>query len=96
MKFVINVSTLISLSGFLLAATTTLAGAILWYVNTEKKKYAAERDFQHLKRNQEQISQGLGDIVQELERHFDKVDRRFDQIERDILEIKIRNSTEEE
>ncbi|AKG21497.1 hypothetical protein [Calothrix sp. 336/3] len=79
MKF--DISTLTSFGSLLIAASTTFAGALLWYVNSEKKKYAAERDFAHLKRNQEQIQQGIVQILDEL-------DGRFDRVERDVLEIK--------
>ncbi|MFK0730926.1 MAG: hypothetical protein ACIWVG_07105, partial [Gloeotrichia echinulata HAB0833] len=77
----VDINTLIAFFSFALALFTTGTGAILWYANTEKKKYAAERDFAHLKRNQESISEGIDHLLTEL-------DRRLDTIERDILEIK--------
>ncbi|MDJ0797891.1 MAG: hypothetical protein QNJ51_13925 [Calothrix sp. MO_167.B12] len=76
-----DASTLIAFVGLLLALTTTICGAILWYVQTEKKKYAAERDFNHLKRNIEQLTQNVGFQAKALE-------EQFDQLQRDILEIK--------
>ena len=81
MKSNIDINALISLFSFMLALFTTASGAILWYVNSEKKKYAAERDFAHLKRNQEAISQSVAALLEEF-------DRRQDVLERDILEIK--------
>ncbi|WP_427159401.1 hypothetical protein ACQFX9_25785 [Aliinostoc sp. HNIBRCY26] len=72
---------LIALGSLALATITTVIGGILWYANAEKKKYAAERDFAHIRRNQEQMQLGLNTLLQEL-------DRRFDVVERDILEIK--------
>ncbi|MBW4644756.1 MAG: hypothetical protein KME23_17635 [Goleter apudmare HA4340-LM2] len=77
----LDINTLVALCSFALALFTTATGAILWYVNSEKKKYASERDFNHLKRNQEQISQGIGQLMVEM-------DRRLDAIGHDILEIK--------
>ncbi|MBD2416093.1 hypothetical protein FACHB389_35550 [Nostoc calcicola FACHB-389] len=74
-------SDLIALGGLILATVTTVMGGVLWYANAEKKKYAAERDFAHIRRNQEQMQQGLNNLLHEL-------DRRFDVVERDILEIK--------
>ena len=76
-----DINTLIALSSFALALFTTATGAILWYVNSEKKRYASERDFAHLKRNQEGISEGIAHLLSEM-------DRRLDLIERDILEVK--------
>ncbi len=77
-----DANSLISLGGLILAFTTTLCGAILWYVQTEKKKYAAERDFNHLRRNTEQLTQSIQYQTKELE-------GRFEKLQRDILEIKI-------
>lgn len=77
----IDINTLVAFCSFALALFTTATGAILWYANSEKKRYAAERDFQHLKRSQESISSGIANLLHEL-------DRRLDVIERDILEIK--------
>lgn len=72
---------LIALAGLVLATATTVIGGVLWYANSEKKKYAAERDFAHIRRNQEQMQQGLNDLLREL-------DHRFDTLDRDVLEIK--------
>lgn len=72
---------LIALGSLVLATTTTIIGGILWYANSEKKKYGLERDFGHIRRNQEQIQQSLNTVLGEF-------DRRFDTVERDILEIK--------
>ncbi len=77
-----DINALISLGGLILAFTTTVCGAILWYVNTEKKKYAAERDFNHLRRNIQQLSDNISFQTGELEKQFEK-------LERDILEIRM-------
>lgn len=74
-------SDLIALGGLVLAALTTVLGGVVWFANAEKKRYAAERDFAHIRRNQEQMQQGLTSL-------FNELDRRFDTVERDILEIK--------
>ncbi len=76
-----TVGDLIALGSLILATATTVIGALVWYANSEKKKYAAERDFAHIRRNQEQMQQGLTNL-------FNEIDRRFDTVERDILEIK--------
>lgn len=77
----VSIDTLISFGSLLLGFGTTLTGVMIWYVNSERKKYAAERDFNHIRRNQEQMQQSLTYLLTELE-------KRFDTVERDVLEIK--------
>lgn len=77
-----NPSDLISFSSLFLACFTAFMGALLWYIQSEKKKYAAERDFQHIRNNQKNISDSIALLTRDLE---DKLDC----IGRDILEIKI-------
>ena len=67
----------------LLGAGTTFSGIIFWYRNVIRKSYAAQRDFNHLKKNQEQILQNLEYLLREQ-------DKRFDTIDREIIEIKAR------
>jgi len=71
----------IALGGLLLATISSVIGGVLWYANTEKKRYGLQRDFNHLLKNQEQIRDGLNIMLHEM-------DRRFDIIDRDIIEIK--------
>lgn len=82
----ITLDNLIAIGALSLSLVTNLILGAMWYVNTqrstERKQYAAERDFNHLKRNQEQISTGLGHILEEMERNFLV-------IQRDVLEMKI-------
>lgn len=75
-------SDLIALCSLFLACFTTLIGAILWYAQSEKKKYASERDFQHIRNNQKNISDSIALLTRDIE---DKLDN----IGRDILEIRI-------
>lgn len=77
----ISVDTLISFSSLALGCITTFSGLIFYYVNAEKKRYAAERDFAHLQRNQQQMKESLSFLLTE-------TDKRFDSLEKDIVEIK--------
>lgn len=77
----INIHTLISAGSLFVAVCAAISSAITWYTAKEKKKYGIERDFAHLRRNQEQILQSVAELLKEL-------DRRLDQIDHDILEIK--------
>lgn len=76
-----NLNDSIAILGTILAILTTLTSGIFWYVNSEKKRYGLERDFAHMRRNYEQISQHLGVILTEL-------DRRCDVIDKTLIEIK--------
>ncbi len=78
----LDANALIALGSLILAITTTLCGAILWYVQTEKKKYAAERDFNHLKNNIKQLSTNISYLTEGL-------DKQYDQMQRDLFEIRI-------
>jgi hypothetical protein len=88
----LNIQTSIALGAFLLALFTNIIGVIAWaliaYAGAEKKKYAAERDFNHLKNNQLQISNGIGVIAKDIDNYFDKLDTRLNSHDQDLLEIK--------
>jgi len=73
---------LVPLAGLLLGILSTLGGAFFYWNGAVRKRYAAERDFEHLRRNQEQILQmlkllddDLGDVKTELVRLGSKADR---------------------
>lgn len=63
----------------ILSICVGLAGAVfgmlMWYKSAVEKSYAAQRDFQHLKRNQEQIASLLSANMEELERQFNQIDK---------------------
>ncbi|MCV3216034.1 hypothetical protein OGM63_21400 [Plectonema radiosum NIES-515] len=88
----LNIQTLIALGAFLLALLTNVFGVVVWYAvwyaNSEKKKYAAERDFNHLKNNQIEISGGIAEIAKDLDGRFDDLDKRLNSQDHDLLEIK--------
>lgn len=48
-----------------LGLSTFTAGCIAYWRGSVEKAFAAQRDFQHLKRNQEQIVMALQDIAKE-------------------------------
>ena len=54
------VSTLIGIAGF-------LSGLVLWYRGAVEKQYASQRDFAHLRRNQEQLLQNLGSLSEDID-----------------------------
>jgi hypothetical protein len=65
MNFEIN--SFISILTFLAGAGSAVWGMVQWYAGAEKKKYAAERDFQHLRRNQEQMKESIKHITTEID-----------------------------
>jgi hypothetical protein len=59
-----------------------VGGAIIaiharWKASIEKG-YAAQRDFQHLKRNQENISMGIAQIDKDISERLDQIDKDID------------------
>ncbi|BAZ50124.1 hypothetical protein NIES4103_70260 (plasmid) [Nostoc sp. NIES-4103] len=76
-----DIQTTLALAGFLLAVGSNLIWLLVTYANGEKKKYAAERDFNHIKNNQLQISEGIAIFTKDL-------DNRLDDIDKNLIEIK--------
>ena len=76
-----NYSDWISLGGLSIGILSLLAGFFLWYKGSVEKRYAAERDFQHLRRNQEQMSDAIASIDKFL-------DDRLDEQRGELKEIK--------
>lgn len=70
-----------TVAGLLMGVSSFVAGAITWYKGAIVKSYAAERDFNHLRRNLEQLSNNLSDVSEE-------VDHRFDRLEGEMIQIK--------
>lgn len=76
-----KIETVLAIGGFALALGGNITWALIMFANAQKKAYAAERDFNHLKNNQKDISDGIA-------MGFDEIDRRFDQVDRELIEIK--------
>jgi hypothetical protein len=71
MKF--EISNIISIATFLAGAGSAVWGMVKWYGDGEKKRYAAERDFQHLRNHQEQMKQSIAQLVKEIDGLSDDV-----------------------
>ncbi|BCL34251.1 hypothetical protein [Nostoc sp. MS1] len=76
-----KVDTLLAIGGFILALGGNITWAIIMIANAQKKAYAAERDFNHLKNNQKDISDGIA-------MGFDEIERRFDYVDKELIELK--------
>ncbi|MGI0494225.1 hypothetical protein ACN4EG_20765 [Alkalinema pantanalense CENA528] len=55
------------LGGGIAGISGTLWGMAQWYAKAKNKEYAAQRDFAHLKRNQEQQAENMRQIMEEVE-----------------------------
>ena len=81
MNFSFDLSLVMGLGSF-------LSGILFWYKGSIEKRYAAQRDFGHLKRNYEQLSEGVGQLGEEMDRRLDSIDKRLQEISM-ILQFKL-------
>lgn len=65
----------IQLLPILLGLITFVGGCLAWYSAAVVKRYAAQRDFQHLTRSYEQLAANQSTILKELDNRFDRLDR---------------------
>lgn len=63
----------IGIIGGVLGILGVVCGGLLYYTASRVKTYAAQRDFEHLKRNYEQLSKNIEYFVREQDRNFDRV-----------------------
>lgn len=52
---------------------TFIGGTAAWYSANIQKRYAAQRDFEHLKRNYQQLAQNQATILEVLDKRFDSL-----------------------
>lgn len=74
---------------------TFLGGTLAWYSGAVEKRYAAQRDFAHLRENQKQISQGVSDLFKEQDRRFDELERESTEIKSLIMNLLMRTGNDE-
>ncbi|MBE9119063.1 hypothetical protein IQ249_24715 [Lusitaniella coriacea LEGE 07157] len=91
-----DIDSLVAVAGFGIGIFTSMGGVLVAYMRNrayrEKKEYAAERDFQHLKRNYLSLSEGMTSTQDEIDRQFRELQRnnddKFQQLNYTLLEIK--------
>lgn len=71
---------LISILSITLGLFSFLGGALLWYKGSVEKRYAAQRDFNHLKNNYQQMSEALAAIAKDMDTRFDSTDDQLKEI----------------
>lgn len=59
---------------------TFIGGIVAWYRSTIEKQYASQRDWNHLKNNQQQLIQNLDFFLKEQDRRFDHLDQQITEI----------------
>lgn len=64
-----------------LSIGTTIFVSVSWYNSTLRKQYAAQRDFEHLRRNYQQMSEAQSELAKEM-------DKRFDETTLDLRDLK--------
>lgn len=70
-----------SVVGFIISVVTFSGGIIAFWQGSVKKRYAAEREFVHLKNNQLQISEALAEMAKD-------ADERGHRVEVELVQIK--------
>lgn len=76
-----NAELVIALIGCFIGIGGAAAAVFARWRASIEKGYAAQRDFQHLRRNQEQISQGIAQIDKDLDARLDRLDLGINRIE---------------
>lgn len=71
----------IEVIGTTIGVVTFVGGVLAWYRSSVEASYAARREFNHLKNNQEQLAENLQFIAKEM-------DSRFDSVSSQLLELK--------
>ena len=76
-----NIELTIALIGCLIGLGGAAAAIYARWKSSIEKGYAAQRDFQHLKRNQENISLGIAQIDKDIDDRLDRLDLAVNRIE---------------
>ncbi|MBD2090213.1 hypothetical protein H6F67_10150 [Microcoleus sp. FACHB-1515] len=77
-----------SMLGFGLSVFAAVSGAMMWYRGSIQKSYAAERDFRHLRNNQESHAKALAMVDGEVKELRDEIAERFHRQETELVQIK--------
>ena len=69
-----------SIAGLAMGLLSFLSGGVLWYKGSVEKRYAAQRDFGHLKNNYKQMSEAIAIQSKEVDARFDSLDDKLREI----------------
>jgi peptidoglycan hydrolase CwlO-like protein len=73
----ITIETLIAVGSFAMGFGSSLLAAMRWYKESQRREYAAERDFQHLQKDYKNLSNS-----------FVELDEKIDRLESMVLETR--------
>lgn len=77
-----------SLASLIMGLLSFLGGLMLWYKGSVEKRYAAQRDFGHLKRNYDQLTMGVDELGKDVDTRLDAIDKKLQEISM-ILQFKL-------
>lgn len=80
---------LFSYASVVLGLISTLLGGFAWYRGMVRKRYAAERDFEHLRRSFEGLSGAIASQSRDIEEELDRLHRRLDTMNATQTEVKV-------
>lgn len=81
-------SEFLTYASIILGLVASVSGGIAWYSASVRKRYAAERDFKHLLRSFEQLTQAIAAQNDDLDEKVDRINRRLDMMATIQTEIK--------
>jgi hypothetical protein len=88
-----NIENVLSLVSLVCGLGGAIFGALMWYRGAIEKGYAAQRDFGHLRRNQEQFAQNLLSIDNDLRALKEELKEQFHQQNSELMELRLVNLT---
>lgn len=75
-----DLGTILGLIISLISITTFIGGVLAYQRASARKEYASERDFNHLKNNQVQMSKNVEELWRQSDTRFDHIDLRLTEI----------------
>jgi len=78
----------------ILSLGSALFAIVTWYSASVQKRYASQRDFEHLKRNYQQLADTQAQIIKELDSRFDETTLDLRDMKNMLNVIMVKISTE--
>lgn len=76
-----SVALIIGIGTGFVSLTTAAIGVAAFLRASGRKEYASQRDMEHLKNNQKQLSMNVEQLWRQDEERFDRIDRQLDRLE---------------
>ena len=75
--------------GLLMAVASFVGGIVMWYKGSVEKRYAARRDFDHLKRNYAQVTTAVQQLDDDVQQGNEKIIKELSEMRGSINEMKV-------